>query len=214
MKRRQHMEAVIFDVDGTLWDAADSMAYGWTNVMNERFDPDFFVDGNMIRPILGRTPVELAGDLMPTIPAEKAEDIFHILAEGELPYIREASPDVYDGFRTVLPKLAEKYKLFIVSNCDAGYIEMFLEVTGLGDLFEGHLCPGDTGEGKAENIRTVMEEYGISEAVYVGDTDKDSRECAKAGVPFIYASYGYGKTDSYTARIGSPLELPEVLDEM
>ena len=44
------IQAIIFDVDGTLWDAADPMAYGWTRVMNDRFDPDFFVDGNMIRP--------------------------------------------------------------------------------------------------------------------------------------------------------------------
>ena len=208
------IQAIIFDVDGTLWDAADPMAYGWTRVMNDRFDPDFFVDGNMIRPILGRTPVELAGDLMPQIPPEKAEEIFHILAEGELPYIREARPDVYEGFRNVLPELAKKYRLFIVSNCDAGYIEMFLEVTGLGEYFSGHLCPGDTGEGKAENIRAVMRRYDISEAVYVGDTYKDSRECARAEVPFIYAAYGFGNTDRFDARITSPSDLPQVLEEM
>ena len=205
---------MIFDVDGTLWDAADPMAFGWMSVMRERFDPDCYLDGDMIRPILGRTPAELAEALLPKMPAEKAEDILHILLKGELPYIREAGPDVYGGFRDVLPKLAEQYRLFIVSNCDAGYIEMFLEVTGLEDLFDGHLCPGDTGEGKAENILTIMRENGISEAVYVGDTDKDSRECERAGVPFIFASYGYGKTEKYDACIGSPLELPDVLSEM
>ena len=208
------IEAIIFDVDGTLWDAADPMAAGWTGVMREHFDPDFYVDGDMIRPILGRTPAELAEALMPKVPPEKGEEIFHVLSDGALLTISEAATDVFDGFRETLPELAERYRLFIVSNCDAGYIEMFLKVTGLGEYFEGHLCPGDTGEGKAENIRTVMREYGISEAVYVGDTDKDSRECLRAEVPFIFASYGYGKTDRYDTRIGSPRELPDVFAEM
>ena len=124
------IEAIIFDVDGTLWDAADPMAAGWTGVMREHFDPDFYVDGDMIRPILGRTPAELAEALMPKVPPEKGEEIFHVLSDGALLTISEAATDVFDGFRETLPELAERYRLFIVSNCDAGYIEMFLKVTG------------------------------------------------------------------------------------
>ena len=207
-------QAVIFDVDGTLWDAADAMALGWTTVMNEQFDPDFYLDGEGIRPILGRTPAELAAAIMPGVPEEKALRIFHVLSQGQLPIMAREAPEPFEGFREVIPALAEKYRLFIVSNCDAGYIEMFLDVTGLGEYFDGHLCPGDTGEGKAENIRTIMRQYGVETAVYVGDTEKDRKECERAGVPFIYAAYGYGEVTGYAAKIDCPAELPDVLAGM
>ena len=208
------MQAVIFDVDGTLWDASDAMALGWMTVMNEQFDPDFYLDGVGIRPILGRTPAELAEAIMPGVPEDKALRIFHVISKGSLPIMAREAPEPFEGFREVIPRLAEKYRLFIVSNCDSGYIEMFLDVTGLGEYFDGHLCPGDTGEGKAENIRTIMKQYGVETAVYVGDTEKDRRECERAGVPFIYASYGYGDVTGYAAKIDCPAELPDVLAEM
>ena len=207
-------KAVIFDVDGTLWDAADAMALGWTTVMNEKYDPDFFVDGDAIRPILGRTPLELGQALMPHRSPEEALEIFHVLAEGELPVMRKEKPVVYPGFEEVIPELASSWQLFIVSNCDSGYIEMFLDVTGLTEYFTDHLCPGDTGEGKAENIRTIMARHNISDAVYIGDTEKDHQACLQAGVPFVYASYGYGDVTGYDAAADSPAELPAVLGSL
>ena len=47
------------------------------------------------------------------------------------------------------------YKRQVVSNCQAGYIELVFEKTGLGKYFTGHLCPGDSGEAKAANIRSI-----------------------------------------------------------
>ena len=64
-------------------------------------------------------------------------------------------------------ELSRKYKLFIVSNCQSGYIEAFLKNTGLGEYFADYTCPGDTGKLKGENIRIIMERNGIKEAIYV-----------------------------------------------
>lgn len=82
-------------------------------------------------------------------------------------------PDVYDGLEETLKELGKRYPLFIVSNCQAGYIEVFLEATGLGHYFKGHLCPGDTGLAKAENIQKISRDYHLSDPVYVGDTMGD-----------------------------------------
>ena len=83
----------------------------------------------------------------------------------------------------------------IVSNSQSGYIEAMLKNTGLGEYFVDHLCFGDTLKQKGENIRLIMERGGVKEAVYVGDTQGDANACDMAGVPMIYASYGFGNVE-------------------
>ncbi|MDE7279616.1 MAG: HAD hydrolase-like protein, partial [Oscillospiraceae bacterium] len=84
---------------------------------------------------------------------------------------------------------------FIVSNCQSGYIETFLEYHKLGKYFADFECPGGTGFAKAENIRIVMERNGLEKAVYVGDTQGDLDASDSAGIPFIHAAYGFGNVD-------------------
>lgn len=68
--------------------------------------------------------------------------------------LKKCAP-LYEGLEHTLQELGKKYPLFIVSNCQAGYIEVFLKATGFGHYFKGHLCPGDTGLAKAANIRKI-----------------------------------------------------------
>ena len=74
------------------------------------------------------------------------------------------------GLKIPLRELSKRYPLFVVSNCQAGYIELVFEKTGLGKYFTGHLLPGDTGEAKAANIQTIAKKYELKAPVYVGDT--------------------------------------------
>ena len=48
---------------------------------------------------------------------------------------------------------------------------------------------------KGENIRLIMERNQIKDAVYVGDTAGDAQACRLAGVPMIYAAYGFGNVE-------------------
>ena len=84
---------------------------------------------------------------------------------------------------------------------------MFLKATGLSRYFAGHLCPGDTGVAKAENLMLISQKYHLQAPVYVGDTMGDFEACQKAGVPFIFASYGFGDVPVPDARIESPFDL-------
>jgi len=38
---------------------------------------------------------------------------------------------------------------------------------------------------KSVNMQLLIERNGLQSPVYIGDTDSDSREAAKAGVPFV-----------------------------
>ena len=89
-------------------------------------------------------------------------------------------------------KLAEKYPLFIVSNCQCGYIEVMIESSGIGPFIRDHLCFGETGTPKSETIRALMDRNDLKDVVYVGDTQGDADACRDAGVPFVFAEYGFG----------------------
>ena len=67
----------------------------------------------------------------------------------------------------------------------------------------GHLCFGDTGTSKGKTIRTLMEEYNITSCAYIGATQGDYEATVEAGVPFLWASYGFGTPAGYAGKIDS-----------
>ena len=111
----------------------------------------------------------------------------------------------------MLDTISQKYPLFIVSNCQEGYIQAFWQSTGLGRYFQDGLCPDDTGELKAANIRRIMKKHGLDSAIYVGDTQGDADACREAEVPMIFASYGLGEAAGCAGRIDSFKELGKEL---
>ena len=113
----------------------------------------------------------------------------------------------YPGVRETMEKLAKSHRLFIVSNSQKGYPELCMEKLGLTDLIQGHLCFGDTGTSKGKTIRTLMETYGITDCAYVGDTQGDYEATLEAGVPFIWAAYGFGTPEGYDREIDGFSEL-------
>ena len=107
----------------------------------------------------------------------------------------------YPGIRETMEKLAKNHRLFIVSNSQQGYPELCIEKLGLTDLIQGHLCFGDTGTSKGKTIRTLMDKYGITDCAYIGDTQGDYEATVEAGVPFIWAAYGFGTPEGYDHKI-------------
>ena len=60
---------------------------------------------------------------------------------------------------------------------------------------------------KAENIIKISRDHHLTDPVYVGDTLGDYRACQKAGVPFIFAAYGFGEVSDPYAVIKKPADL-------
>jgi phosphoglycolate phosphatase len=103
------------------------------------------------------------------------------------------------------------YHLYIVSNCQSGYIEAFLDYYRFHDLFEDIECYGNNTKQKNENISLIMNRNNLGKAVYVGDIQGDYEATTKAGLPFIHAAYGFGKINADVDRINSLKELPEII---
>lgn len=205
-------DSIIFDVDGTLWDCTDTVARAWSDLFRGEPDLDLQITGDDLKKLFGKLLDEIGAILFAGCSPERRNELLEkcFIAEDEA--LKKNPPLPYEGLEDTLRVLSARFPLYIVSNCQAGYIERFLKATGLGHYFSGHLCPGDTGRAKADNIRTVVRENGLSAAVYVGDTAGDCQAAHEAGVPFIHAAYGFGKTEQADYVIHSIRELPALLE--
>ena len=189
------MEAIIFDVDGTLWDAKDEIVYSWNKALEGWPSVKKRLTGEMMAPELGKPMDEIMDDLFPELSPEDQDRLAKDLYRVENKWVESAPCHIYEGLEETIRELSGRYQLMIVSNSQAGYIEAFLKNTGLGEYFVDHVCFGDTEIPKGENIRLIMERNQIKDAVYVGDTAGDAQACRLAGVPMIYAAYGFGNVE-------------------
>lgn len=204
------IEGIIFDVDGTLWDSTKEVAYSWNQAIKEQTDMDRTLTAEQLKREFGKPLEEIMDDLFPELAQKEQESLADHLYKYENKWVETAPCIVYDQMAETVRQLSRKYKLFIVSNCQSGYIEAFLKNTGLGEYFADYTCPGDTGKLKGENIRIIMERNGIKEAIYVGDTQGDANACKEAGIPMIFAAYGFGQVEEEHVAIQSFGELLEL----
>jgi len=201
------MDAIIFDVDGTLWDSTETVAECWKQAAAEAKAPTAHLTGARLKQEFGKLLPDIGLALFPELPPRDAIAISERACDLENEYLLSHPVPVYDGVREVFEKLSRKLPLFIVSNCQAGYIEVLLETSGLTPYVTAHLCPGDTGLEKAGNIKKIVADYHLTSPCYVGDTSGDEAACREAGVPIIYAAYGFGKVEAPMAQLSAPLDL-------
>ncbi len=205
------LDGIIFDVDGTLWDSTEQAAQVWTRAVQENTDLDTEVSADQLRRLFGKTMTEISNALFPTLSEKEQEQIMEACYEYENEYL-EAHPGVlYEGVVETFHALAKKADLYIVSNCQCGYIELFLRVSRLESCVRDHLCFGETSVSKGQTIRMLMEKNGLEHVVYVGDTQGDADACREAGIPFILAEYGFGEVPEAEQRIRKISELCEIL---
>jgi phosphoglycolate phosphatase len=127
--------------------------------------------------------------------------------------LKENTKDLtYDGVIRTIKNLSRNYKIFIVSNCQSGYIELLLEKTKLAPYINDFECYGNTDKGKAFNIRLLADRNKLKAPVYVGDTQGDYEATNEAGVPFIWASYGFGHPEKYIGKINKFSQLEDIVE--
>lgn len=207
------IDSIIFDLDGTLWDSCRVVSESWGETLRQRFGIAAGPDAGQVRSIMGMTAEEIRDALFSQY-GERAGEICLACIHGENDYIAVHGGDLYPGVPEMLETLSAKRPLFIVSNCLDGYIECFLESSGLVSRFRDWACEGSTGLKKAGNIALITERHGLRRPVYVGDTVMDERSAREAGCPFIHAAYGFGESVSPDAVIAAPAELAARLERM
>ncbi|MCD7757945.1 MAG: HAD family hydrolase [Clostridiales bacterium] len=203
-------DGIIFDVDGTLWYSCDKVAHIWSAEAQKFTGKPYRWDGKALEKEFGKTMDDIMLSLVPELsPAQRHELGERCYAQENIGLAKDPGI-LYPGVAETLAALAKRHRLFIVSNCQRGYIEILLDSYGLRDCFEGWLSWGDTLAEKDETIRVLMERYGLQNPVYVGDTQGDANVCAKAGIDFVFTAYGLGQAEGYVAKVESFAELAEL----
>lgn len=205
-------DGILFDLDGTLWDAVPEVTESWNRTLaGEGIHRVLTVEE--LRPCMGLLLSDIGAKLLPGVSSERREELIALCCTDENAYLAQRGAALYPGEEEVLSALSKKYPLFVVSNCQSGYIEAFYQGTGLKNYFTDFESAGNTGLTKAENIALVVKRHGLKKPVYVGDTALDYTSSQAAGVPFIHAAYGFGKVENVPA-IHSPGELEGLLETL
>lgn len=208
--KKRIYDGIIFDIDGTLWDARKAVTDSWNEELKAN-GYDVKLDYVELGKLFGKTMQEIFDNIFPDMPVDERKRIIPLLYEAQYRHIESNPPSLYRGVIETLEYLKQHYKLYIVTNAQKGYIEALFKATGIGEYFTDALCYGDTGTSKGETIRTICNKNGIKKPVYIGDTQGDMDECNKAGVPMICAAYGLGEVENPGFTLADIRELKKIL---
>jgi phosphoglycolate phosphatase len=193
------VDSVIFDLDGTLWSCVDTCIEAWNQVLLAKgIDA---ITKQQLQSVLGLEHNKLAERLFPFLMDSERLELIEEIYRNEVALIRKRGGKLFKNTTPVLNDLSKVYPLFVVSNCQRGYIEAFLEYYKFNALITDYESSGNTGRGKTYNINLIIKAYDLRRPIYVGDTMGDLEACKEVGIPFIYADYGFGSDLEVRFRI-------------
>jgi phosphoglycolate phosphatase len=186
---------LIFDLDGTLWDSRATIIKIWNDVLNKHQLIQQELKPDDMNQYMGLLAHDILKDMLPGVSDQQIQELLSEVVARENEVLGIQGGILYPGVEETLKNLANTHNLFIVSNCQDGYIEAFLEYYQFNNLFADFESHGRTEKPKSENIKLLMERNGLSveDSVYVGDTQTDYDSAAVNNLPFIFCEYGFGK---------------------
>jgi phosphoglycolate phosphatase len=192
-------DSLIFDMDGTLWDAVDTYANSW-NLVFEKLAIKRIIGRNDLMQLMGMEGKKLTKILMPDFDDDKAQGIYMDVNETRRQILPTSGGVMYSGVTEGIKQLATKYKLFILSNCAIGIIPLFISWAGIEDDITDSMAYGQNNMPKHHNMQLLIDKHQLKNPVYIGDTNGDAEQTRMAGIPFIFVAYGFGKTDDYELK--------------
>lgn len=187
------IDALIFDIDGTLWNASSASANGW-NLGLAQLGIDRKVTPEQIEKVSGRPFNECVDILLPGL-RTKVPELADTLNNYETDAVKSEGGKFFDGALDSLKQLAAGYKIFLVSNCQEWYLNLFLDFSRLRPLLAGFDCYGRSGLLKHAMLLTLKNNHSLFNPVYIGDTAGDETAAALAGMDFIHVSWGFGQPE-------------------
>lgn len=200
-------DSLIFDLDGTLWDSTKQIKIVWTTIAKQ-----YNIDLNKIpiESIMGLSNSDIIAKFFNNNPS-LGNSFLNECQNSENEFLAIHGGNIYPNTIDTIQDLSKKYNLYIVSNCQKGYIETFLNFYNLNHYFKDFECSGNTNLPKASNIQLLMARNGIDSSIYIGDTEKDYDAAINSNNRFIWASYGFGTCKNYDYTIKDIKELLDIL---
>jgi len=190
-------DGIIFDLDGTLWDSTEGICSTWNQVLSKYPQIKTEITLEKLYSCMGLLMEAIAERLFPQLDKKMQLKLLQECCELENSYLAKHGGILYPQLEETIAKLAETHKLFIVSNCQDGYIQSFFAAHKLDKYFTDFESAGKTGLSKGENNKLVIERNQLKNAIYVGDTLGDAKSAIDANIPFVFARYGFGDVEKY-----------------
>lgn len=204
-------KGLIFDMDGTLWDSSKNVAASWNEKLRLMgVDYPEITQEDLMR-VMGLTMDKVADGIFSLLPQEKRLELLEEVSVYENEYILRHGAELYPELEETLKILSEKYGLYIVSNCQSGYIEAFLDHYGFRKYFTDIECYGNNLKQKGDNIALIAERNSLGKAWYVGDIQGDYDAASHAGTGFIHAAYGFGTIKQQVPELKQFKDLPALM---
>lgn len=200
---------IIFDLDGTLWDSRKQIIKVWKKVLDKKLK--ITINEDTLSSVMGKSNAEFKNKFFSNISTELADNYLDLCQKEEVKYLTVNGANIYTNSISTIKELSNNYNLFIVSNCQSGYIESFLNYYNLNKYFNDYECSGTTGLSKKDNIKLIMKRNNLlnSMTCYVGDTIDDYNSASTNSIMFIYANYGFGNFDKSKYSI---FDISETID--
>ncbi len=182
------IQAVIFDVDGTLIDTVDLHAACWVQAL-KHFDLEIpFED---IRVQIGKGGDQLVPGLIPPdVVAERGEEIHSFRSDlFKREYMDKARP--FPGVRELFERIvASGQQAVLASSATADELARYKEIAGIADLIGGATSSDDAERSKPfpdifEAALAKVAPLGAEQAIVVGDTPYDAEAARTAGIKSI-----------------------------
>lgn len=198
-KQMKKPDSIIFDMDGTLWDPMELYTEAWNKGLKAA-GIEKTLKTDELKPLMGVEGKKVLSTLLPGYTEEQHKEVYESVNIQRRELIKEKKGTIFEGMKEGLKQLSEKYKLFIVSNCPEGLILLFMERAGISSYITDEMAYGVNYMPKYHNINLLVEKYNLQQPVYVGDTDIDREQSEKAGLPFIFFSFGFGQAERYELK--------------
>ncbi len=192
-------DSLIFDMDGTLWDAVDSYVLAWNEGLKLENINRVFTRADLDH-VMGWERGKVLLYMFPDKTVAEQERIFETVNQCRAKIIPRSGGILYEGVRDGIIRLSSTYKIFIVSNCPEGLIKEFLIWANLEHFITDEMAHGVNSMPKYHNIQLLIDKHGLENPVYIGDTNGDSIDSRTAGLPFVLVTYGFGTSDTYDLK--------------
>ena len=214
--RREKGALVVFDIDGTLFEA-DRVTPEAVRVVFSRYglsDPGM----DAVRRYLGRPVAEYEAWILSLCPPEQAQNILEETNLEELSLIRSAG-QLYPGVREMLDALRDAgHTLAVCSNGPERYVSCFLDAHGVRPYLSAVRARDNRPVTKADMAADLLARFPDRRpAFFVGDRQDDMEAARVNGMVAIGVGWGGfgGKHELAGAAhlLHDPRELVQVVDE-
>ena len=129
------------DIDGTLWNTTGVVAKAWNKAIADCGFDAALVNASGLQKEFGKPMNVIADDLWPALSQGQKDLLMKQCCVREQEALKENQEDIaYPKVRQTIEALANKFKLYIVSNCQAGYIELTMEKNKIADYIENNVA--------------------------------------------------------------------------